>query len=900
MARRRPEITVSGTEHKPELIAKFGFSDRHEAKPKVSMMDFVKELPSRKWDPKRKVWVITGVGPEPEHILSDAGFDIIWPDDLHESFDGIESIDELVEPLARLTDDGSAVLVRPRLLGYTAVEKALGPGAVWESKAGRFWVLSGDLVNRVNDIDFIDDEMIEAIKSAAPGRYIPSFDPDLPVSRLAKSVTAKGFSGDFQDVAEAIGDIPDWFGLGLYEYQRMGAIAALGGHRMICDEPGLGKCVDARTPVDTQAGPVAIADLWEDRASRSYADPEEASGDLIDLFPGEIVVHALADDRKSLTEVSAAQLFRQRYVSTMVRIDLDDGRSLTCTPAHRLWGEEGWIRSEDVSVGETLGVQDGEAISWSAITSVSKSLADGYVYDLCVPELASYTVCDGLISHNTRTSLAAAAMVVPHRTLIVTPPVVVTHWAREAETSRLAWAPELNSGAVKVAAGTARADGGDFVASGEFGSTPGRVTHILPGRKFPELPDTGVVVIADSYLSSKPEIVKALQEWGPEVLIDDESHRHGNITTKRTRAVLSMALGAKYVYAMSGTPITRDPSQLSGQLMISGCIDSFGTGVGDFLERYCYKNKFGSWTPKKKMLGELGEIMAEEVWVRRTKAEALPHLPKKSRLVQWLDVPLKEYREAAKECIETIHERIEKFVDDNERLPKLGDLKKVIPDDIQFSSPLRIAAGMSKIETVAEAADEHLKATGRDENKQWDRPITLWTWHGEVSDAISDALDEMGYESRIIRGETSKKQRDVIIDDFQAGKYPVLVASIAAANFGITLTRSCDAFFLESDWIPANVSQAEDRNNRIGQKRPTTSTTFSAVGTLDERMHGSQIETSEILNPILTDGDNLVSGALEDHEEEPMMRLHDVVESLFTSALGQWDKESLERKKKKK
>lgn len=896
---RRPEIIVSGTEHKPELIAKFGFFDQHEKSPKVKLMDFVKELPSRKWDPKRKVWVITGVGPEPERILSDAGFDIIWPDDLDESLDDIESIDELVEPRARLTDDKSAVLVRPRLLGYTAVEKALGPGAVWESKAGRFWVLAGDLANSVDTIDFIDDEMIDAIKSAAPGRYIPDFDPSLPVSKLAKSVTTKGFEDDFQDIAEAIGDVPEWFGLSLYEYQRMGAIAALGGHRMICDEPGLGKCVDGATLVDTQGGPVAIADLWKARAARAYADPEEASGDLIDLFSAEIVVQALAEDHKSLTEVSAAQIFRQRYVSTMIAIDLADGRSLTCTPAHRLWGQEGWVRAEDIRAGEMIGVQDGTNISWSPVTSVTQRRADGYVYDLCVPELHSYTVCSGLISHNTRTSLAAAAMVAPHRTLIVTPPVVVTHWAREAETSRLAWAPELDSGEMEVKPGSMEPDGGGFMASMSYKETSGRVTHILPGRKFPDLPETGVVVVADSYLSAKPEIVKELQEWGPEVLIDDESHRHGNITTKRTRAVLSLALGAKYVYAMSGTPITRDPSQLSGQLMISGAIDSFGTGVGDFLDRYCYKNKFGGWTPKKKKLTELGEILAEEVWVRRTKAQALPHLPKKSRFVQWLDVPLKDYREATKECLDTIHERIEKFVDESERLPKIGDIKKVIPDDIQFSSPLRVAAGMAKVETVAEAADEHLQATGRDENGQWDRPITLWTWHNDVSDAISGALDAMGYESRIIRGETSKNQRDVIIDDFQAGEYPVLIASISAANFGITLTRSCDAFFLESDWIPANVSQAEDRNNRIGQTRPTTSMTFSAVGTLDERMHGSQIETSQVLDPVLTDGDNLVSGALEDHEEEPMMRLHDVVENLFVSALGQWDKKTLERKKKK-
>lgn len=896
---RRPEIHVSGTEHYPKLLAKFGFSDKHEKKSSIRLLDFVKELPGRKWDPNRKVWTITGVGPHPEKTLTDAGFDIIWPDDLDESFDDIESLDELVEPLARITDDESAILVRPRLLGYTEVSKMLGPGAVWESKTERFSALMSEIADVAEDLDFLDDEMIDAIQRARPGRLIPDYDEDLPVDLLAKSVTTEGFSEDFEDITRAIGDIPEWFGLDLYEYQRMGAIAALAGFRVICDEPGLGKCVDYATEVSTQAGRTAIGDLWQARSAHAYPDPEEPTGDLIDLHPGEIIVDAIDPKAGRIVQTAAAQIFRQRYISTMKTVRLSDGRAITCTPAHMLWTEDGWTRSEHLRPGDRVGVNDGRELSFLSVTEVSTTEAGGYVYDLCVPGFHSYTA-EGIVSHNTRTSLAAAAMVKPRRTLVVSPPVVVTHWAREAETSRLAWAPELDAREIEVAPGHAEPHGGVFTASAPSSATTGRVVNILPGRKLPEFPDTGVIVVSDSYLSAKPEVVELLRQWDPQVLIDDESHRHANITAKRTRAVLSLALNADYVYAMSGTPMTRDPSQLTGQLMVSGAIDAFGSSVGEFLDRYCYKNKFGKWLPRKKRLPELGEILADDVWVRRTKAEALPHLPKKSRVVQWLDVPLKEYREAANKCVEDIHERIERFVEEHGRIPKLGDIKSVIGDDIRFSSPLLIAAGMAKVDPVADAVSEHLTATGRDPEGKWDRPITLWTWHEDVSDAISEALTDMGYESRIIRGETSKTQRDRVIDDFQAGEYPVLVASISAANFGITLTRSCDAYFLESDWTPANISQAEDRNNRIGQTRPTTSTTFSAVGTLDERMHGSQIETAEILNPVLTNGDNLVSGALEDHEEDPMLRLHDVVESLFLSVRKQWDPETLTRKVKKK
>ena len=93
------------------------------------------------------------------------------------------------------------------------------------------------------------------------------------------------------------------------------------------------------------------------------------------------------------------------------------------------------------------------------------------------------------------------------------------------------------------------------------------------------------------------------------------------------------------------------------------------------------------------------------------------------------------------------------------------------------------------------------------------------------------------------------------------------------------------------------MSQAEDRINRIGQTRPVTITSLSAVGTVDERMHGSQIETSEVLDAIMPGGNNLVSGAVEDHDEDPMLRLGELVQQMYENALKKWDAVTLERKK---
>lgn len=885
-----PTILVGGTVHKPVLTATFPYSARYAKRPQTKLLDFIKELPDRKWVPAQKVWQITGVGPTPQRTLEEAGFQIEWS----EEFDDIESLDELAEPRAKLSDSGGGVYIRPRLSGRVAIEDILGPGALWESSANRFWVPLSELSDVADEFDFFDEDILDACRQAGPNLAVPAGVEDHPVARLASSVTAAGYPEDFDSITDQLGDVPDWYGLNLYEYQRLGAIAAWSGFRLICDEPGLGKCVDPSTRIEHEGAITPIGKLWQDRDHRAYPDPEEPSGDLIDLAKGEIVVRSLDEATSRSAEISASHLFRQRYRGTMRTLRTASASTITCTPAHKVWTTDGWKRAEDVRAGDAVGRPDGVGLlSWTQVIDVETTDFDGYVYDLCVPDTHSYTA-EGLYSHNTRTAMAAAAISAPERVLVISPPVAVTHWVREATVSRLAYARDLADGDLSVEPGQLDGEGAGFIASAPDERLDGRVVAVRAGKKIPELPDRGIVVVADSYIAGKPELQTLLSQWSPDAVIADEIHRYANLEAKRTRAAITVSAHAEETYGITGTPVLKQPAQLPGQLLVTDTIDVFGGKVGDFLDTYCRKTRFGGWEARKNKAGQLGRIMDSQVWVRRTKALAQPQLPKKSRHVEWFDVSLTDYRKATAECVEKTHELIERFVDKNERLPQLGDLNEVVPDIIRFSSPLRLAAGRSKIADSTERITDHLDATGKREDGTYDRPLIAWIWHKEVAEGLAEGLAD--YDVEIINGATSSTKRDRIVDDFQAGRIGVLVASITAAGVGITLTRSCDAIFVESDWVPANVSQAEDRINRIGQTRPVTITTLSAVGTMDERMHGSQIESSDLLESIMAGGDNLVSGAVDDHAEDPMLRLSDVVTSILEMALKKWNPKTLEMK----
>src|SRR5699024_9310835 len=283
----------------------------------------------------------------------------------------------------------------------------------------------------------------------------------------------------------------------------------------------------------------------------------------------------------------------------------------SCTEAHRLWTQSGLKRRHEIAPGDLGARHVGGSDACHSASPTRTYPLDGYGYDLCDPGKHAYTA-ERIGALDTRPATPAAAMNVPERVLISSPPVGVTHWVREATASRLAWAVELDSGEMEVEPGQADVAGGPFVASAKDERFAGRVVDIRSGRKIPELPERGIVVVADSFLSNKPELQAKLAEWAPDVFIDDEIHRHANITTHRTKSTISVSSGATYSYGITGTPVMRSPEQIPSQLLITDTLDHFGGSVGEFLEEYCRLTKFG-WMPRKKKSKELGRILGDHV-----------------------------------------------------------------------------------------------------------------------------------------------------------------------------------------------------------------------------------------------------------------------------------------------
>lgn len=414
----------------------------------------------------------------------------------------------------------------------------------------------------------------------------------------------------------------------------------------------------------------------------------------------------------------------------------------------------------------------------------------------------------------TRQALAALALCKVDKTIIVCPPVVVSAWAKETQLANI------------------------------FST----VTPIYAGKNF-VLPDKGAIIVADSLLAARENLLKEIISWAPQAMVVDEIHRMKNAKAKRTKTVtkLSKKIDGP-IYGLSGTPMLSSPIELYPQFRIVRRMDEVFGSVNNFLSLYTTKNPWGGYEAKRKALPDLYKKANESIWTRRLKKDVLPDLPPKERRALLLDVDLKLYREAHKK----VGEKIDEWLEIIGGKPNEEMIEEYCKNSLPLISQLRAAAGLCKIDAATEIIENWIDAHPPIDGI-FNDPIIVWGHHREVTEKLFEAtknkLGKTNVEA-ILGGMGGKHMADVA-ERFQNGQIGVLVASITAAGIGITLTRSCEALMVETDWTPANVVQAEDRQARISQKRKVRISTLIALGTLDETIQRAQKEKAKILLPVL-------------------------------------------------
>lgn len=384
---------------------------------------------------------------------------------------------------------------------------------------------------------------------------------------------------------------------------------------------------------------------------------------------------------------------------------------------------------------------------------------------------------------------------------------------------------------------------------------------VKDGKEFAP-PDADIVIINYDLLKKHSQAIHS-RAW--DLLVCDESHALKNDRSARTIEIVGKykkadPLQARRKIFLTGTPILNRPAELWTAVNYLG----METNWWRFHTRYCagYQGAHGWDVSGAANLPELEEKLRASIMVRRLKEDVLADLPAKIRSVIPLEIPSKtaaklidaqarafEEAEAAESKADALRAQCGNREDAMEwkEAAKLMDKRKAAFTEI---SRIRHDLGILKIPAAVEFAAEELETTDA---------LILFAHHHDVVDGIAEGLTQKGVKVVKLTGRDDAEHRQQAVDDFQAGKAQVFLASIEAAGVGLTLTRASRVIFAESSWTPAKLEQAEDRAHRIGQKNAVFVSHLVFDGSLDARMLDTVTQKMDIADRAL-DGQGKARG----------------------------------------
>jgi non-specific serine/threonine protein kinase len=116
---------------------------------------------------------------------------------------------------------------------------------------------------------------------------------------------------------------------------------------------------------------------------------------------------------------------------------------------------------------------------------------------------------------------------------------------------------------------------------------------------------------------------------------------------------------------------------------------------------------------------------------------------------------------------------------------------------------------------------------------------------------VAEALQARDVRYLVLTGATRERQR--VVDAFEAGRADVFLISLKAGGTGLNLTSADTVVHYDPWWNPAAQAQATDRAYRIGQRRPVFVHNLYVAGSVEERVLALQQKKRWLSNALLGD-----------------------------------------------
>lgn len=307
-------------------------------------------------------------------------------------------------------------------------------------------------------------------------------------------------------------------------------------------------------------------------------------------------------------------------------------------------------------------------------------------------------------------------------------------------------------------------------------------------------------------------------------VIIDESHKCKSSKTQQSKFVEGICKGKKWIFALTGTPVVNNNTDLIQQLRILGRLDDFG-GYKQFVSRFCDGPKQSS------NMKELHYRLWCCCFFRREKAKVLTQLPDKMR--QYITCEItnrKEYHDAEDNFLKYLRQY--KHADDDkiaramrgEVMVRMGILKEI--------------AARGKVKAVADFIHDVIDGGEK---------LIIFAYLKEVVMALKEEFPD----AVTVTGSDNITQKQNAVDRFQNDpECKLIILNYKSGGTGLTLTASSRVGFIEFPWTYSDCEQAEDRAHRNGQKNAVNCYYFLGDKTIDEYMYKVIQTKKDIANEV--------------------------------------------------
>ena len=280
-----------------------------------------------------------------------------------------------------------------------------------------------------------------------------------------------------------------------------------------------------------------------------------------------------------------------------------------------------------------------------------------------------------------------------------------------------------------------------------------------------------------------------------DLIILDEAHYVQNAQAQRTKIVNNFCKKVDRLWLLTGTPMTSRPMNYFNLLHL---IDNpVAQNWMAFAIRYCQGYQFKAGNRKiwnvtgASNLEELRDRTSRQV-LRRLKTDVLD-LPDKIITPIYMRLRSKQYEALMGEYFTWFDNKKEESSSLTVQFSKLMKVRQVVAEE--------------KIENTIELAENIIEQG---------KKVIIFTNFTETLNKINS---HFGKQSVYLDGSCSNAQRQYAVDQFQTNeKIKVFVGNLKAAGVGITLTSAEAVIMNDLSFVPGDLSQAEDRAYRYGQK----------------------------------------------------------------------------------